>query len=65
MDKATKKEYFRIYLDARKTREQQDYEMSAPLLAEEKARQIVAEADRFVARLKEYLRTVGAIEEGK
>lgn len=59
------KEYFRIYLDARKTREQQDYEMSAPLLAEEKARQIVAEAERFVTRVKEYLRTVGAIEEGK
>ncbi|MBI3361210.1 MAG: HEPN domain-containing protein [Chloroflexi bacterium] len=57
------REYFRIYLDARTNREQQDYEMAAPPLAEEKARKIVADAERFVARIERYLREAGAVED--
>jgi uncharacterized protein (UPF0332 family) len=57
-------EHFRIYRDARRMREQQDYEFTAPPLAEEKARQVVADCERFVERLTRYLREAGAIAEG-
>lgn len=55
-------EYGRIYRDARKWREEQDYKDIAIPLDEAKVTQIVNDAERFVARLEEYLREVGAIE---
>jgi uncharacterized protein len=57
-------EYFRIYRDARTTREQQDYDFTSPPLAEEKAKQVVADAERFVSRIERYLREAGALAEG-
>ncbi|MBI4771485.1 MAG: HEPN domain-containing protein [Chloroflexi bacterium] len=56
-------EYFRIFLKARKTREEQDYSREALFPSEEEARQSIADAERFVARVERYLREAGALEE--
>ncbi len=58
-------EYGKIYTKARRMREATEYDFEAKPLTEEDARRIVADSERFVVRLKEYLRGVGAIEEGK
>jgi uncharacterized protein (UPF0332 family) len=55
-------EYGRIYSRARKAREEQDYDLEAAPLTAEDADRIVAEAERFLARLQVYLLEVGAIE---
>jgi uncharacterized protein (UPF0332 family) len=55
-------EYGEIYTKARKTREEQDYDLRAVPLAAHDAEQIVHDAERFVARLERYLREVGAVE---
>lgn len=54
-------EYGRIYSRAFKHRLEADYKDEAQFSAE-KARQILSDAERFVARLEKYLRSVGAIE---
>lgn len=54
-------EYGRIYSRAFKHRLDADYKDEAQFDAE-KARQILSDAERFVARLEKYLRSVGAIE---
>ncbi len=54
-------EYGRIYSQAFKHRLEADYKDEAQF-SEEKARQILDDAERFVARLEEYLRSVKAIE---
>ena len=54
-------EYGRLYTLLRKTREESDYNDRATT-TEEMARQRLADAERFVARLERYLREVGAIE---
>ena len=53
-------EYGRILTKARKARESGDYADRIEL-DEEATRRIVAEADRFVARMEEYLAGVGAL----
>ncbi len=53
-------EYGRLYTLLRKTREDSDYNDKA-VATEEMARQRLTDAERFVARLKRYLREVGAI----
>lgn len=57
-------EYGKIYTEARRMREATEYDFEGKPLTEEDARRIVADSERFVVRLQEYLRTVGAIEEG-
>lgn len=54
-------EYGRIYSQAFKHRLDADYKDEAHF-TEEEARQILSDAERFVARLEQYLRKVGAIE---
>ena len=54
-------EYGRLYALLRKTREDSDYNDKA-IASEEMARQRLADAERFVARLTQYLREVRAIE---
>lgn len=54
-------EFGRIYTRARKTREDQDYDLDAAPLTAQDARQIVADAERFVERVERFLREVGAI----
>ena len=54
-------EYGRIYSQAFKHRLEADYKDEAQF-SEEKACQILDDAERFVARLEEYLRSVKAIE---
>jgi uncharacterized protein (UPF0332 family)/predicted nucleotidyltransferase len=54
-------EYGRFYREARKWREEQDYGELTTRLDAATAKQIVTEAERFVARLGRYLREVGAI----
>jgi uncharacterized protein (UPF0332 family) len=54
-------EYGRLYTLLRKTREDSDYNDKA-VATEEMARQRLADAERFVARLTKYLREAGAIE---
>jgi len=54
-------EYGLIYTRARKEREKQDYDLSAAWPSAEEARQIVADAERFVARVERYLREEGAL----
>ncbi len=53
--------YGQIYSRARKARERHDYDLDAPWPAAEEAEQIVADAERFVTRLEDYLHEVGAI----
>jgi len=54
-------EFGRIYTKVRKAREMEDYDVMAPPLTEKAATQIVDDAERFVTRLEDYLRQVGAI----
>lgn len=54
-------EYGRIYKEAFKHRLDADYKDEAQF-SEEEARQILNDAERFVARLEKYLRSVEAIE---
>jgi uncharacterized protein (UPF0332 family) len=54
-------EYGRLYALLRKTREDSDYNDKA-IASEEMARQRLTDAERFVARLTQYLREVRAIE---
>lgn len=54
-------EYGRIYRSAREWREEQDYSVVAKQLDEVTATQIVRDAERFVARLEQYLRQEGAV----
>ena len=54
-------EYSTLYAEARKTREEQDYDLEAEPLASQDALQIVDNAERFVNRIEQYLRQVGAI----
>jgi uncharacterized protein (UPF0332 family) len=53
-------EYGRILTSARKARETSDYADRIEL-DEETAQRIVADTDRFVARMEEYLSSVGAL----
>ena len=53
-------EYGRILTSARKAREISDYADQLEL-DEEAARRIVADADRFVARMEEYLTNAGVL----
>jgi uncharacterized protein (UPF0332 family) len=54
------REYGRILTSARKARETSDYADWIEL-DEETAQRIIADADRFVARMEEYLASVGAL----
>ena len=54
-------EYGRLYALLRKTREDSDYN-DRVIATEDMARQRLADAERFVARLERYLREVKAIE---
>ncbi len=53
-------EYGRILTSARKAREASDYADRLEL-DEEAARRVVADADRFVARMEEYLTNAGVL----
>ena len=55
-------EFGEIYTRARKAREEQDYDLAAIPLPVQDAERIVAGAERFMERLKRYLRQVEAIE---
>ena len=54
-------EYGRLYALLRKAREDSDYN-DRVIAAEDMARQRLADAERFVARLERYLREVKAVE---
>jgi len=54
-------EYGKMYSRARKAREKHDYDLDAVWPSREEAEQIVADAERFVARVERYLRREGAI----
>lgn len=51
----------RIYTRARKAREEQDYDLDVAPPTEQDAKQIVDDAERFVSRMKRFLREEGAI----
>ena len=51
-----------IYTRARKAREVQDYDLRAVPLTAQEAGDVVASAERFVARLESYLRQEEAIQ---
>jgi len=55
-------EYGRIYSQARKAREEHDYDLDVAWPSAEEAKQIVADAERFITRVERYLREVGAID---
>jgi uncharacterized protein (UPF0332 family) len=55
-------EYSKIFAKAQKIREEQDYDLEAASLTAEDTEQIIADAERFVARLERYLHEVGAIK---
>jgi uncharacterized protein (UPF0332 family) len=57
-------EYGKIYTEARRMREASEYDFEGEPITEANARRIVADAERFVARMTEYLREAGALEEG-
>jgi len=52
----------RIYTRARKEREEVDYKPASPAPTPEQASTRLDESHRFVARIEQYLREVGAIE---
>ena len=54
-------EFGKLYAKAREAREEQDYDLAAEPLTVQDAAQIVNDAERFVNRLEQYLRHVGAI----
>ena len=54
-------EYGQMYTQARKSREEHDYGLDAAWPPAGEAEQIVADAERFVARLERYLREAGAL----
>ncbi len=54
-------EFGRLYVKAREAREEQDYDLEAAPLTAQDASQIVDDAERFVNRIKQYLRQVEAI----
>ena len=54
-------EFSTLYAEARKIREEQDYDLDADPLDAVEASQIVDDAERFVNRIEQYLRQVGAI----
>ncbi|MBI4670807.1 MAG: HEPN domain-containing protein [Chloroflexi bacterium] len=56
-------EYSKILVRAFKLRVDADYAEEWKLLNPESAKQIVADAEKFVARMEEYLREVGALDE--
>ena len=53
--------YSTLYIEARKIREEQDYDLEAEPLGAQDAAQIVNNAERFVNRIEQYLQQVGAI----
>jgi uncharacterized protein (UPF0332 family)/predicted nucleotidyltransferase len=55
-------EYSDIFERARKLREEADYKPVLEKLAPESAKRIVADCERFIARMEQYLRQVGALE---
>ena len=59
-EKRIEEEYKDIFVKARQEREDADYKYKN--YTETEARQIVADCERFVARMEKYLRDVGAIE---
>jgi hypothetical protein len=57
---AIEPEFGRLYVQARAAREEQDYDLEAAPLAAQDAAQLVDDAERFVNRIEQYLRHVGA-----
>ena len=57
-------EYGKIYAEARRLREDQEYLFEDEPLTEADARRVVADCEQFVERLTRYLREAGALEEG-
>lgn len=55
-------EYGTIYIKAFRARQDADYADTTDF-TEAKARQVISDAERFVGRIEEYLRDVGAISE--
>lgn len=55
-------EYSRIYGRARRLREDYDYADELKDLDEKVATDLLADAERFVARMERYLKEVGAVE---
>ena len=55
-------EYSKIYARARRLREDYDYADELRDLDEKVTADLLADAERFVARMEQYLRKVGAIE---
>ncbi len=55
-------EYGRIYTRARKEREEADYQPASPVPTEAEANTRLDESRRFVMRVEQYLREVGALE---
>lgn len=53
-------EYSRIYQQARRQREDVDY-AETPYIDESSVRQTVADAARFVSRIEQFLRDMGAL----
>ncbi len=55
------REYGRIYSNARDWRKDQDYSITAGALTQPIVTQIIADAERFVAHVEQYLRGEGAL----
>ena len=55
-------EYGKIYSRARRERERSDYDVLATPPTTADAQAILADAERFVARMERYLRDVGALK---
>lgn len=55
-------EFGKFYTEARRLREAAEYEFEGETHTETDARRIIAQAERFAARIEQYLREAGAIE---
>ena len=55
-------EFGKIYTDARRAREQQDYSLTIEPIKREATEKILGDTERFITRLERYLREQGAIE---
>ena len=59
---AIEAEYGRIYTEARRLREANEYEFEGESLTHRDARRLVADAERFIDRMERYLREAGAVK---
>jgi uncharacterized protein (UPF0332 family) len=56
---AIEPKYSKIYTNAQKVREEQDYDLSADSLSAEEIQQLVDDSEQFLSRIEQYLEQAG------